>query len=333
MGPLGKLYNIIIHIQSSPQRMQKFLRISKGHRPARDNKTRWNSWEKAIRVAVTSPVHEAIKTYLDDYMDEECQLDALSDSDWDLLKEIQTFLSPLAQATMALQSNSNTLDRVLPAMDFILGRFESGKNEYAAHPVMGSMFNSGWAKMEKYYRMTDDTPVYVAALILNPRYKWAYIRKNWDPSWFPRAEQLMLSLWETYKPQGEAVSNARVGVATDNKFLLFLEEQDDVDEEINDEYTHYCAQPIVKVKDARDWWLDGAQQRLYPNLSTLALDILSIPAMAAEPERLFSDTKMHVTDLRNRMSMPVIEALASLKSFYKLKDWMGGEMLLAGPAN
>ena len=112
-----------------------------------------------------------------------------------------------------------------------------------------------------------------------------------------------------------------------------MEEQDDVDEEINDEYTHYCAQPIVKVKDARDWWLDGAQQRLYPNLSTLALDILSIPAMAAEPERLFSDTKMHVTDLRNRMSMPVIEALASLKSFYKLKDWMGGEILLAGPAN
>jgi hypothetical protein len=42
-GPLGMLHNFIVYLQASPQRMQKFLKLSKSHRLARDNKTRWNS--------------------------------------------------------------------------------------------------------------------------------------------------------------------------------------------------------------------------------------------------------------------------------------------------
>jgi hypothetical protein len=34
---------------------------------------------------------------------------------------------------------------------------------------------------------------------------------------------------------------------TDNQFLLFLEEQDSDNEVIEDEYAHYCAQPIIKT--------------------------------------------------------------------------------------
>ena len=98
-----------------------------------------------------------------------------------------------------------------------------------------------------------------------------------------------------------------------------------------DEYEYYCKQPAVKVKDARNWWLQPTQQEMYPNLSRLALEILSIPAMSAEPERLFSGTKLIIADQRNRLSIKMIEALASLKYWYKLKEWVMDRELFVGP--
>jgi hypothetical protein len=49
----------------------------------------------------------------------------------------------------------------------------------------------------------------------------------------------------------------------------------------------------------------------------MALDMLLIPGMSAEPERLFSGAKLSITDRRNRLSIESIEALECLKA------WMG----------
>jgi len=32
--------------------------------------------------------------------------------------------------------------------------------------------------MEKYYKMTDESPAYIAAIVLNPNAKWKYIKNN-----------------------------------------------------------------------------------------------------------------------------------------------------------
>ena len=66
--------------------------------------------------------------------------------------------------------------------------------------------------------------------------------------------------------------------------------------------------------DSRSWWLEKTQQISYPNLSRMALDILSIPAMSADPERLFSSAKLLISDLRNKLSMDIIKAFKYLKS-------------------
>lgn len=110
-----------------------------------------------------------------------------------------------------------------------------------------------------------------------------------------------------------------------------MDEQDDIQPVLKDEYEHYCAQPTIKIHCAREWWLQPAQQQLYPHLSQLALDILSIPAKSAEPERLFSATKLIISDVRNKLSMRLIEALAQLKSWYKLKGIQLDEDLFIGP--
>lgn len=58
----------------------------------------------------------------------------------------------------------------------------------------------------------------------------------------------------------------------------------------------------------------------------MAVDILSIPAMSAEPERLFSGAKIRITDRRNRLGSDVIEALECLKSWIGMQDFGGDEI-------
>jgi hypothetical protein len=60
-------------------------------------------------------------------------------------------------------------------------------------------------------------------------------------------------------------------------------------------------------------------------LSKLAVNILSIPAMSAEPERLFSGAGITITDRRNRLGSDVIEALECLKSWFGIQDFRGDE--------
>jgi hypothetical protein len=62
-GPLGKLHNIVVYIQRSPQRRAAFQKLSQGRHLIRDNKTRWNSWYAMIGCAIDEKVRPAIELY------------------------------------------------------------------------------------------------------------------------------------------------------------------------------------------------------------------------------------------------------------------------------
>jgi hypothetical protein len=80
-----------------------------------------------------------------------------------------------------------------------------------------------------------------------------------------------------------------------------------------DEYFRYIREPLVPYshikQGACSWWLEERQQRLYPNLSKMALDILTIPAMSAAPERLFSSANTTISDCCNRLHGDTTEAI------------------------
>ena len=54
MGPLGKLYNIIIYITASTPRTLAFSRKSGGYLPQRADKRRWNSWYTMLDWSLTN---------------------------------------------------------------------------------------------------------------------------------------------------------------------------------------------------------------------------------------------------------------------------------------
>lgn len=318
-GPLGKLHNFVVFIQRSVQRSRKFLALSGNRKLARDNDTRWSSWYSMLRTALN--LREAVDGYFNKWKEAECAGDELSADDWAVLGKIKAFLEKLKMTTKALESSFVTLDHVLLAMDFMLAQFEAGKAANRDDPMMSPMFNSGWAKLDKYYCLTDESPAYVAAIVLHPSHKWHYVQENWRKDWVEPAKALVDALWSEYRPIESSLSFSHTVLPATNEFLDWRNKhlQPAL---ITDEYERYCqAERTYGFTSALSWWLEETQQKNYPNLSKMAVDILSIPAMSAEPERLFSAAKLTVTDRRNRLGSDVMEALECLKSWLRIHDF------------
>ena len=82
--------------------------------------------------------------------------------------------------------------------------------------------------------------------------------------------------------------------------------------------------PKPKPIDLCDFW--ALHENEYPSLARMAFDIISIPAMSAECERVFSSTKLLLTDRRARMKEDIIEASECLRAWFKAKrfdHWSG----------
>jgi hypothetical protein len=63
------------------------------------------------------------------------------------------------------------------------------------------------------------------------------------------------------------------------------------------------------------WWTEKRTE--FPILAQLALNLLSIPAMAAEDERVFSSTGKLITADRNQLDEDSIKAVECLRHWYR----------------
>jgi hypothetical protein len=233
---------------------------------------------------------------------------------------------------MATQSSSTTLENCLPAMDYLLGLFEDAKIKYTDDPFMASRVNSAWSKLDKYYTKTNDSAAYIAALVLDPCMKWEYITSTWQPEWIPDAKALVAKLWKKYRLTSDPTSNLLTSDPSSNStnkqplnaFTTWKQQKSNRRADHTDEYFRYIREPPIPhdhiKQGACSWWLEERQQRLYPNLSRMALDILTIPAMSAAPERLFSSANITISDRRNRLHGDTTEAIECLKSWRKIQS-------------
>jgi hypothetical protein len=229
---------------------------------------------------------------------------------------------------MATQSSTATLENCLPAMDYLLGLFEEAKVRYRDDPFMASRVNSAWSKLDKYYSKTNDSAAYIAALVLDPCMKWEYITSTWQPEWIPDAKALVVQLWKKYRPTSEPSSDPSdpsdpTDIRPLNAFTTWKQQKSGRRADYIDEYFRYIREPPIPHDHIKggvcSWWLEERQQRLYPNLYKMALDILTIPAMSAAPERLFSSANITISDRRNSLHSDTTEAIECLKSWRKIQ--------------
>lgn len=198
-------------------------------------------------------------------------------------------------------------------------------------------FLKGWLVFDKYYSMTTDSPYYAAALVLHPENRIQYIRTNWKKAWQKPAEDAVRKLWIKYREKAiptplyedqslfhgddedsEAEEEEEEGQKREpSEFELAKRSlKDFIRPSSQDEYEIYISQDAYKIGkevSALQWWRQEQQQRQFPRLSAMALDILSIPGMSDEPERLFSGTRRTISWERSTLGAKNIEKGECLK--------------------
>jgi hypothetical protein len=93
--------------------------------------------------------------------------DTLSNQEWDDLRKLTNFLEAYSDATQASEGRFATLDIILPTMDFLLETLETGKTEAEAtdDTFLALCCNAGWAKLNKYYTLTERSAAFIAAIV------------------------------------------------------------------------------------------------------------------------------------------------------------------------
>lgn len=317
LSALKKLHNIVSHTRGSTSRVSQFKGLA-GRMIPLDNSTRWNSWYDMISIGIEK--ESAIDAYSKAWFDDLKQ-DYLCPEDWDILRQIRTFLEPFYYATKATEGDQATIDRVLLNMDILVRHFNLSLRDFKSHRLLYQQVERSWAVFDKYYLKTDDSPFYAAAILLHPAQKLGYLTHNWQKKWITPAMQAVKSHWNAFKaqdiplpvdlsPAAPALDDTNVNRYTQ----LAYEIQNFPRPPSKDEFEEYMSDPLQSIQGSPlTWWLASQQRIRWPKLSQWAINILSIPAMSAEPERVFSGARRTISWDRMNLSAETIEMHECLK--------------------
>jgi hypothetical protein len=71
-------------------------------------------------------------------------------------------------------------------MDVLYKHYNQAFNKYKDNQQLLGCVLTSWYVFKKYYKLSDKSPVYAAALILHLSQRKAYIQKNWPLSWYKK---------------------------------------------------------------------------------------------------------------------------------------------------
>lgn len=190
--------------------------------------------------------------------------------------------------------------------------------------------DAGWLKLTDYHSLIDESPIYRLAIFLHPNYRFEYFEEHWQEykSWIAKARSAIKQEYERYErvwlAQAEEEAAAEEAAAEEDS----SPPEDDVFKafeafgrptnfarrrgkrrkiESSQLNSYWEAGPTTyTVANPIEWWhAEGSQ---WPVLQRMAFDVFTIPAMSAEPERLFSYGRRKISYERTRLSDDTIEA-------------------------
>lgn len=359
-GCIGKVHNFVKHVGRSGTRREEFAALQLAQTAAKgekiftyklvnDGEVRWNSTYSMLKRALK--LRDAIDLYYKrckrptDPNEYNLLDDELTAEDWEMIRKFVDLLRPFKAMTNELEGNANKAGsagskgavwEVLESMDFLNLKLEglaaSFRHEEANYFNVG--IETGWQKLQRYYRLTDQSPIYRAAIVLHPGSKEFYFEEKWveHNDWIKAMKKAVRGLYQKYADDAAAASR-EAGEPTE--IVEAEQEEEEVATEfkdfrriskkfkpkkrarIKDEYDSYIEEfPDEKdqlINSPLEWW--NANGWRYPILQKMAYDLFSIPGMSSECERVFSQAKKLITDERNRLGPATIEADECLKNW------------------
>lgn len=189
------------------------------------------------------------------------------------------------------------------------GQAKAVKQYGLNHPLIQAYQNCFY-KLKKWYERSDDAQtIYAAATLFSPVARKVYFDKQWEIEWIP---PMLTKVYDYYKKHyyfEEMVKDTELLPPDPIEIQLGLSATQE-----GDPYYQYIEGPQLQRKtDVLSWWaITGPHQ-----LRQMAFDLLSIPAMSAEVERMFSAAKHLLTTSRNRIGDDQFETYALLHNWWR----------------
>lgn len=173
-------------------------------------------------------------------------------------------------------------------------------------------------------------PVYVAAILLDPARRKAYMRSVWDVSEMNRAIREVQAIWEEkYRDlpsSNESQHQQTMSLAKKKKKPDEFSAFDTIRQELTvaldspaseDNFLSFIDASPIKLHGIKaiQWWCLKEQRTRYPRLHRMALDILSIPPMSDAPERTFSCARRTVAWSRAKLKPKTIGMVELLSNW------------------
>ncbi|POW05335.1 hypothetical protein PSTT_09771 [Puccinia striiformis] len=205
---LAKFRAIAKKLRYSPNSKAEFIDVcrdkgcSTPHTVERDVCTRWNSTytqltsivrcKDAILEWQRHKQHGVVRRY---YLDQ---------SDFDLAQDLAAVLNLFYEITQQLSiSGSPRLSNTVVFIDQITEHLSSAISSPTYPPALRNACRLGLKITNKYYSLTDNSPLYRIAIILHPSFRDEYFKlANWEPEWITEAIRLAREMWVSfYKPK------------------------------------------------------------------------------------------------------------------------------------
>ncbi|PPQ88236.1 hypothetical protein CVT25_005286 [Psilocybe cyanescens] len=262
----------------------------------RDVSTRWNSTYDMLKFAID--YRKAIDRLMGDKNLGLRQYE-LSDDEWEIAKQLSLLLMIFKEATLFFLRSTPNIPTVLPAMDHIDKWLTTASVNSKLPASIRTATGLSKKTLNRYYKRSDCSKVYCIAMV--------------------KFEEPSIALTAQAQKKNASLSTNIFDTLPAFSAMPSFTEQD--------ELSRYLAEDIIPMKpqDALSWW--ASKMNIYPRLSRMALDYLSIPATSVDVEHVFSRGRILLSHLRNRTSPQTTRALMCLQvwsilGYVKNKDML-----------
>ncbi|KAG6989973.1 Vanillin dehydrogenase [Fusarium oxysporum f. sp. conglutinans] len=190
--------------------------------------------------------------------------------------------------------------------------------------------NNGWKKLDEYYSKLGESPLFAAAIILHPRFGISWLEATWATeeqlAWVRDAKAGIKDYFARWYQSNQRTDDLQSKSAS--SLTNRGKEDDHYTQWINSrtkkafatsssvsEMDKYLRLEPQDTQEPIQWWRDHKPS--FPVLSSFALDVFAIPAMATDCERQFSLAKLTLTSQRLAMGADTLERVHCLRNWVR----------------
>jgi hypothetical protein len=332
VSPIKRLRYVVRKLRSSPSQRQKFL----GHCELAnvdklmlilDVPTRWNSTFYMIKRAIK--VREGLKNWLStdpEIGKVKLGFFQLTSAEWKILEKMCFVLEKFESASNMMSGGTYpTLSLVMPVFIELFTFIEKESEKCSEIDDLKEPLGAAHGVLAKYFSFTDDSPYYLYAVLLDPRFKKTYLDRKGFATDYPGLIEATVSKLKTLVKNKASNDDSAADIqkkqnerAEDEEDSLFCsmfshchsdgQELDEVDRYLELRCEDRAVDPV-------EYWKTHAKQ--FPCLSSVARDVLSIPGSSVAVERIFNCGRDVIGLRRHSLKPETFSALTFGKCYLK----------------